>query len=398
MDKSSPTILFGAFDRHNFGDLLFPHIVGAMLPDRTFIHAGVAERDMRPYGGHRVRALVSLAGEMKDELVNIIHVGGELLTCGAWQAAVMLQEPAQAQTIIAQLDDRPDERLHWTEAFLGMRDAVPYVVAQGVFPTARRLFNAVGGGTLDACPDVLRDEVVSKLHTAAMITVRDRHTLEQLQVAGIPARLSPDPAVMVTELFGAHVAASAQQGEVGELRRRMPQGYLAVQFSADMGDDETLGEVAEQLQRMINETGHAVVLFCAGAAPWHDELACYQRLAGRLPQDRVHVFNSLHLWDICALLANSVAYCGTSLHGRIVANAFGVPALNLYNPRAQSEKQLDYALSWPSPGLPPLVDVKEMAEKLVAALAVDRNALRTAASELAALYQQRFAMLVEALR
>ena len=76
MDKSSPTILFGAFDRHNFGDLLFPHIVGAMLPDRMFIHAGLAERDMRPYGGHRVRALVSLAGEMKDELVNIIHVGG----------------------------------------------------------------------------------------------------------------------------------------------------------------------------------------------------------------------------------------------------------------------------------------------------------------------------------
>jgi hypothetical protein len=29
---NTPTILLGAFDRHNFGDLLFPHLAAALLP------------------------------------------------------------------------------------------------------------------------------------------------------------------------------------------------------------------------------------------------------------------------------------------------------------------------------------------------------------------------------
>ena len=62
MDRA-PTILFGAFDRHNFGDLLFPHIAAALLPGVEPIFAGLAERDLRPFGGHRVRALAELAAE-----------------------------------------------------------------------------------------------------------------------------------------------------------------------------------------------------------------------------------------------------------------------------------------------------------------------------------------------
>ena len=42
-----PTILFGAFDRHNFGDLLFPHVAAALLPGRKLAFAGLAERDPR---------------------------------------------------------------------------------------------------------------------------------------------------------------------------------------------------------------------------------------------------------------------------------------------------------------------------------------------------------------
>ena len=53
-----PLILFGAFDRHNFGDLLFPHIATALLPGRELRFAGLALRDLRPYGGQIGRAHV----------------------------------------------------------------------------------------------------------------------------------------------------------------------------------------------------------------------------------------------------------------------------------------------------------------------------------------------------
>ena len=399
MNNPLPTLIFGAFDRHNFGDLLFPHIVAAMLPGRELIYAGLAERDLRPCGGHQVRALATLADELRDQPVNIIHAGGELLTCEAWQAAVMLQAPEQAQALVARLDELPKERTQWAQQFLAVNDAAPYTVARQLFPDAASVcFNAVGGADLDARAPELRDEVLEKLRAADAVSVRDRVTLTHLQEAGVIARLSPDPAVMVAELFGARIGERAQQGEVASLLSGYPQGYVAVQFSADMGDDETLEDIADQLQQIADVTGRAIVLFRAGAAPWHDDIACYRRLTNRLSHGAVHIFNSLALWDICALLAHSVAYCGTSLHGRIVANAFGVPALNLHNPRSASEKQLQYALSWPSPALPPLVDAKELAEKVVAVLAVEREELRVAAADLAALYRRRFVALAAALR
>lgn len=44
--SNTETILFGAFDRHNFGDHLCPHIVARMLPDRSLRFAGRAESDL----------------------------------------------------------------------------------------------------------------------------------------------------------------------------------------------------------------------------------------------------------------------------------------------------------------------------------------------------------------
>lgn len=49
----TPVVLFGAFDRHNLGDLLFAHIAAALLPGKDLIHAGLAERDLRALGGMR---------------------------------------------------------------------------------------------------------------------------------------------------------------------------------------------------------------------------------------------------------------------------------------------------------------------------------------------------------
>lgn len=44
----STTIVFGAFDRHNLGDLLFAHVAAALLPrDETVVFAGLAARVTR---------------------------------------------------------------------------------------------------------------------------------------------------------------------------------------------------------------------------------------------------------------------------------------------------------------------------------------------------------------
>lgn len=400
-DADIPTILFGAFDRHNFGDLLFPHVVTALLGKNDIVYAGLAPRDLRCYGGHRVQALSQLAASWKRRPVNLIHAGGELLTCDAWEAAVMLLPPEQAQETVLRFAAHPQEGRDWARRMLGISALAPYVVSRELFPAARNVIcNAVGGMDLDARDPALRAEVLAKLGAADQIGVRDGRTQALLDAAGIRSRLMPDPAVMVAELFGAKVEEHARQGEVARIFQAFPQGYVAVQFSTDFGDDRTLDEIAVQLDLVALTSGLGIAFFRAGAAPWHDDTAVYRRLAARLRIASARVFESLHLWDICALIAASRAYAGSSLHGRIVAMAFARPRVSLRYPAQAGRlaKAQAFAATWDVPAQPAAVEVNEIAHGIAQAQAVDPDQLHQTACDLAARYRRECGVLCAGLQ
>ncbi|PKM44678.1 MAG: chromosome condensation regulator RCC1 [Gammaproteobacteria bacterium HGW-Gammaproteobacteria-1] len=398
MADDIPTVLFGAFDRHNFGDLLFPHVVAALLPGRQLIHAGLATRDLRPYGGHQVRAIAELATELRDQPLNIVHVGGELLTCDTWQAAIMLQAPEQARHIVDQYDQLSDARMAWAQAMLGVQAQAPYCVGRELFPRANRVvYCAVGGVELAGRSPAMRSEVLAKLRSADMVSVRDEVTQGHL-AAAIKATLQPDPAVMVEALCGEEIKRHAHRGEVARVRAAFPQGYLAVQLSADFGDDQTLGIIAAQLDAAAHAADLAIVLFRAGAAPWHDDLDCYRRLAKKMHAPAVWLFTSLHLWDICALIAHSRGYCGSSLHGRIVAMAYGLPRLNVHHPLQEGHvtKQDAYCATWELFGVPTVAAATEITEQFIRAMQVDVSLLQDHRTELVHQFRQAFAASVAA--
>ena len=113
---SRPLILFGAFDRHNLGDLLLGRIAAELaarrLPGREVRFAGLATTDLRADGGAHVQALAEVAAEWNPAHHEgapasapasppaLLQVGGEILGCSAWEAAVMLLDPAGADTTV----------------------------------------------------------------------------------------------------------------------------------------------------------------------------------------------------------------------------------------------------------------------------------------------------------
>ena len=391
-----PTILFGAFDRHNFGDLLFPHIVAALLERDDLVFAGLAERDLRAFGGHEVHALAHLAAQYGNRKVNIVHAGGELLACNAWEAAVMLQPPGHVGYPAFQTA----EGEAWARQTLGVTSLAPYTVPHELLPKAASIiYNAVGGMDLDKREPALRQEVLARLRTADAVGVRDRLTQALLRANGIDARLLPDCAVMVAELFGARIRAHAQGGNVARVQRAFPQGYVAVQFSADFGEEGTLAAVAAQLDRVAASSGLGIVFFRAGAAPWHDDLSCYRHVAARM-QTPSCIVESLGLWDICAAIAGSRAYLGSSLHGRILAMAFALPRLNLRHPShpVGATKPSAFADTWEAPGTTTVAAVHEIADALQEAMAVKRDTLAQTAARLVAEYRAGFAALCMALK
>ena len=383
-----PGVLFGAFDRHNFGDLLFPHLMTALLPGRAFEYAGLAERDLRSVGGHQVHAL---AKQRDARPANLIHAGGELLTCSAYEAAVMLLDPDEAATVIARYDHDPAASSDWAANQLGTARTMPYVVGRdAIAPSGQLVFNAVGGVEWASLTVIQRDEIKTALRQADWISVRDHVTQSALRAEGIDAPLCPDPAVMVAHCFGDAIRERQQQGEVKAMRDAFPQGYLACQFSADFGDDASLNVLAQQLSRVVSGTGLGLVLFSAGTAPWHDDPVLYEKLQQRLPTGTARVFRSLHLWDICALIAASRGVVGSSLHGRIVALAHGLPRVSLLPPQQghRPDKRTAFAETWEPQAMPRSVSVGQVEAAVMQALAFPASMLQENAADLRAQYMQ----------
>ena len=326
-------ILFGAFDRHNFGDLLLAHCAAAAHLGREVLFAGLAERDLRPWGGHAVRPLAELIGLYGGDPTELVHVGGEVLTTSAWEAAVMLQTPAEARRVIGRFERDAAGGRAWAAQFLGTRRALPYVVGAGDLPAGWTVrFVAVGGVAFEALAVDVRDEALHALRGAASVSVRDRRTRAALQEGGVSSVLVPDPAANVRGLFADVVAARRGGPAFAELRQSGAP-WLAVQLAASWGDDASLARIARAVADAARKRRAEIVLFCAGLAPWHDDAGVLQRLASKLarvaPEIEVRVFPSADVFDLCALLAYADGYLGTSLHGWIVARSFGVPALCL---------------------------------------------------------------------
>jgi hypothetical protein len=394
--SARPTILFGAFDRHNLGDMLFAHVLAALLQPRPLFFAGLVDADLRACGGHRVHALSRLVHRLPG--ANLIHAGGEILDCDAWLAAAMLLPPAQAHAVIARFDAHPLQRLDWAQQCLGMADLAPYVAGRARISEGGALMhNAVGGAALATADEALRDEVLAKLAEADLVTVRDAKTAAALEAGGVASRLLPDSVCMLKELFGQNIARRVDAAPVAKVRAHFPAGYLAVQFSADFGDDHTLLRIAAGLDALARDRRLGIVFFRAGAALWHDDIDMLRRCAAFMHAPSM-VFDSIDIWDICALIAACRGYLGSSLHGRIVAMAFGLPRLTLLHPQAQPAKQLAYAAAWETPLAPAAAVPDAILAHMQAALDVAPAALHALAHEHAQLYQQDFTALRAMLR
>ena len=110
----------------------------------------------------------------------------------------------------------------------------------------------------------------------------------------------------------------------------------------------------------------------------------------RLPSGSAHLFPSLHLWDICALIAASRGVVGSSLHGRIVALAYGLPRVSLIPPQqgGRPDKRSAFAETWEPEAVPRSVAASQIERAVMQALAVPASVLQENAASLCAHYRQ----------
>jgi hypothetical protein len=306
-------ILYGAFGRHNFGDMLFPHIVENLLKDSNIpiFVCDIFSRDMRQYQGHNVLSVTDFFDS--DETVHLIHVGGQV-------GHVKKESAFKCFNINTHNSKHNSELLKFHDKNI----TFPYLLSKRDFKNPGFFVaNSIGGVT---------EESVVNLIDFDFLSFRDKSSLKILIDNKVDHGLHlPDCAVLTKHFFDNLISKNRAQS--------FGSKYLAVQINSCFLSSNS-SFILDQILLISKEYDLDVVFFMAGSARFHDSRSQYINCFKGKSSKRFHFFDSLNIWHICNLISESSFTIGTSLHVRILSSIYNKPRITM-NPSLKHNSFID---------------------------------------------------------
>ena len=376
MTTENHILIIGAFDRFNYGDLLFPLVIEAQLATygQSFDtrYFGIIKSDLSALGGKPtddIRAFYRACRETTGH-TSVIVAGGEAVAV-TWSSLLLALSSKFKRTHrfhhrlnkVIDLNAFAKRRLHG-------ETELPFVFTASDFAGVDRIiFNSLGGSEIDPATFDRFSGLRDKLRNVDYFAVRDVATQQHLANQGIQTHLYPDSAILMSNFYPTALLAERVSPQITEYVARNRHRYLFFQIKNNHAKtNEQL--IARQLDAIARQTGLHLCLCPIGKALNHDDHLALQRIAPLLAQPNT-LIDEVTIWDIMYLIANAGVYAGTSLHGAITAMSYAVPYVGIAVPKLHS-----YLTTWGVGGINRTVPLSEVHDGVSRALATDRMALQ----------------------
>ncbi len=197
-------ILLGAFDRFNYGDLLFPLVVGNELdrfsPATRREVCALVESDLSRFGALQTKSIRSIyrAGSLCSGDVVLFAGGGTIGVDWTYMYANLLGKTGNAVLYYLKriFGEAAAEALSRTR--FGARAPFPWIAAPEDFPVPVKVaYNAVGGSEFAKLPAQIQARTLNHLEKATYLSVRDAET--QRLFSSPKFHRSPDGRVLVRQ-------------------------------------------------------------------------------------------------------------------------------------------------------------------------------------------------------
>ncbi|MEC3879774.1 polysaccharide pyruvyl transferase family protein [Parapedobacter sp. 10938] len=367
--------IIGAFDRFNYGDLLFPLVIEAQLATygQSFDtrYFGIIESDLSALGGKPTDDIQAFYRACRESTghTSVIVAGGEAVAV-TWSSLLLALNSTFKRTRrfhhyinkVIDLNAFAKRRLHG-------ETALPFVFTASDFAGVDRvIFNSLGGSEIDPATFNRFGALRDKLRGVDYFAVRDEATQRNLAKQGIDTHLYPDSAILMSSFYPVALLAERVSPQVAEYVAGNRHRYVFFQIKNNHAKaNERL--LAQQLDAVASKTGLHLCLCPIGKALNHDDHLALQRIAPLLAQPSI-LFDEVTIWDIMYLVANAGVYVGTSLHGAITAMSYAVPYVGIAVTKLHS-----YLQTWGVDGINHTVSLNEINEGVDRALATDRAVL-----------------------
>lgn len=379
MATNNKVLIIGAFDRYNYGDLLFPLIIEKQLAtygrDFDAHYYGMVNSDLRALGGKPtadIRAFYQ-ACDTPGSHTSIIVAGGEAVAV-TWNSLLLALNGLFKRTHrfhgrVGKVIDL-NAFARWV---LGGKTELPFVFTTADFAHVNQVvFNSLGGSELNTTLFSRFPQLADRLRRVDYFAVRDRATEVALAAQDIPTQLFPDSAILMAKFFPREVLADRVSRAVATYVDKNRGQYVFFQ-AKDNHSRKKERLIASQLDQLTTHTCCSICFCPIGKALNHDDHIALQRIAPYLTT-KPAIFDDVSIWDIMYLIANAKVYAGTSLHGAITAMSYAVPYVGI-----EVVKLNSYLKTWGIDGLNRAVPFSELCDQAQTAMQADPRALRLSA-------------------
>jgi hypothetical protein len=363
-------LIIGAFDRYNYGDLLFPLIIEKQLDtyNKGFKYEffGIVRSDLTSEGGKPTLDIKAFYEECNHphQQVSIIVAGGEALGVTWNSLLAALNKPFQRiHKHHVRLSKYVDLNLIAKKILKG-KTTLPFVFDKDDFKSVNKvILNSLGGSGIKSPHFDRYTFMKSKLQKADYFAVRDNITLNNLEQNGVKALLFPDSAILMSEFYALEGLEKSLTKGVQEYVQQNRGNYIFFQINKKT----TVGKerlIARELDKIFRQEHTEICLCPIGKALNHDDHEALQSVKQKMESPSTY-FDAENIWDIMYLIAHSKAYIGTSLHGAITSMSYAVPHVGL-----KVEKLDAYLATWGVPGNNFAVNFSQIHEQYKIAISV----------------------------
>lgn len=339
-NKKYTTYFLSAADRNNYGDLLFPVIASEILSRHNIEirNFGIVNSDLEYFGAKRTSSYFKFLKEIKIQKNPVIIIGGGQVLFAEWRIIFQYINKLFYKMMKFKFFRRLENKLKISRIILSNNQVrYPYN------PTVQELgnknviiiYNSVGGWYSNHKSLEEVEHFKTSLDDGYYVSVRDTRTLESVNKLGCSGALVPDTAVIISDLFNSKFLL--EKCEVFE--SIIESSYIFLQLGHQY-IPENLDELKNNLEKLSDELKLRIVLCPIGISPGHDDLIALKILSSFSEKFTIVVPNNI--FQVMGLIANSKFYLGTSLHGAITAQSFGVPFL----PFKANDKVRIYFETW----------------------------------------------------
>lgn len=382
MKKTNKIFALGAFDRFNYGDLLFPIISRNFLslhyPDIYIDNYALTYSDFSEYGALKTKPISDLYKKNCVSEGDIIYFCGGGILGADWVSmhANLLGEYGNIFLYYMSriLGNKWANRV--SQFYFGANSAFPWIAAPTDFSVpVKVIYNAVGGSELALLPEEIKTLALKKLATATYLSVRDRETKKNCAAIenDVVVHVSPDSAVLMSEQFPLSYLESKVKPELMNLLAQ--GGYVC--FHANYNyTKKYINEILVQLETIYHEQGLKTVFLPIGRYVGLDDYKGLAELKEHIKTPAELISDDVAILDVMYTISKASLFVGTSLHGNVTAQSFAVPHIGL----TSRKSKLDFYLeTWDIPEqaiCPQLTDLHRVASHVLAVPASVREQKR----------------------